>query len=77
MSFTYIPQKSKYRVTLEIDAMDDFNPHQIDWEIKSVLFNNCTFIGDVQAKMIQMLSQSSLFDNLVEMQIESLTTDTK
>jgi predicted component of type VI protein secretion system len=32
MSFTYIPQKSKYRVTLEIDAMDDFNPHQIDWE---------------------------------------------
>ena len=25
-------QKSKYRITLEIEAMDDFNPHQIDWE---------------------------------------------
>ena len=24
-------QKSKYRITLEIDALDDFNPHQIDW----------------------------------------------
>jgi hypothetical protein len=25
-------QKSKYRITLEIDALDDFNPHQINWE---------------------------------------------
>lgn len=25
-------QKAKYRVTLELDVMDDFNPHQIDWE---------------------------------------------
>lgn len=25
-------QKSKYRITLELDVMDDFNPHQIDWE---------------------------------------------
>ena len=24
-------QKSKYRITLEIEALDDFNPHQIDW----------------------------------------------
>jgi len=24
-------QKSKYRITLEVDALDDFNPHQIDW----------------------------------------------
>ena len=23
-------QKSKYRITLEVDALDDFNPHQID-----------------------------------------------
>jgi hypothetical protein len=23
--------KSKYRITLEVDALDDFNPHQIDW----------------------------------------------
>ncbi len=24
-------QKSKYKITLEIDALDDFNPRQIDW----------------------------------------------
>ena len=24
-------QKSKYRITLELDVLDDFNPHQIDW----------------------------------------------
>ena len=24
-------QKSKYRITLEIEALDDFNPHQINW----------------------------------------------
>jgi len=23
--------KSKYRITLEVDALDDFNPHQIDF----------------------------------------------
>ena len=23
--------KSKYRITLELDVLDDFNPHQIDW----------------------------------------------
>ena len=25
-------QKAKYRIKLELDVMDDFNPHQIDWE---------------------------------------------
>ena len=25
-------QKAKYRITLELDVMDDFNPHQIDWD---------------------------------------------
>lgn len=25
-------QRSKYRVTLEITAYDDFQPHNIDWE---------------------------------------------
>ena len=25
-------QKSKYRITLEIEALDDFNPHQINWD---------------------------------------------
>ena len=24
-------QKSKYRITLELDVLDDFKPHQIDW----------------------------------------------
>ena len=23
--------KSKYRITLELDVQDDFNPRQIDW----------------------------------------------
>ena len=25
-------QKSKYRITLEIEALADFDPHQINWE---------------------------------------------
>tara|TARA_Y100001970_G_scaffold190678_1_gene231907 strand:- start:13948 stop:14121 length:174 start_codon:yes stop_codon:yes gene_type:complete len=25
-------QKRKYRITLEIEALDDFNPHQINWD---------------------------------------------
>jgi hypothetical protein len=24
-------QKQKYRITLEMDVLEDFNPHQIDW----------------------------------------------
>ena len=24
-------QKQKYRVTLELDVMDDFDPHNMDW----------------------------------------------
>jgi len=32
MSVSYNQQtKTKYRITLEIDALDDFNPRQIDW----------------------------------------------
>ena len=27
----YNGQKSKYRITLELDVLDDFNPRQIDW----------------------------------------------
>ena len=27
----YYGAKSKYRITLEVDALSDFNPHQIDW----------------------------------------------
>ena len=32
MPSTYLFQKQKYRVTLELDVMEDFNPHNVDWE---------------------------------------------
>jgi hypothetical protein len=32
MSAIYLPRKTKYRVTLELDVMDDFNAHNLDWE---------------------------------------------
>ena len=25
-------QKSRYRITLELETLEDFDPHQIDWE---------------------------------------------
>ena len=28
----YYGHKSKYRITLELDVLDDFNPRQIEWE---------------------------------------------
>ena len=28
---TIFGQKSKYRITLELDVLDDFNPRDIDW----------------------------------------------
>ena len=32
MSVSYLnAQKSKYRITLELDVLDDFNPREIDW----------------------------------------------
>ena len=31
MSLAYA-QKSKYRITLEVDVLEDFSPHNIDWE---------------------------------------------
>ena len=27
----YYGAKSKYRITLELDVLDDFNPREIDW----------------------------------------------
>ena len=30
-SFQYA-QKTKYRITLELDVLNDFQPHNIDWE---------------------------------------------
>ena len=33
MSVSYsAAKKSKYRITLELDVMDDFDPYQIHWE---------------------------------------------
>ena len=33
MSVSYLnAQKSKYRITLELDVHDDFNPHQVNWD---------------------------------------------
>jgi hypothetical protein len=32
MSATYLPQRQKFRITLELDVMDDFIPQNIDWE---------------------------------------------
>ena len=31
VSYTY-GQKTKYRITLELNVQDDFNPRQIDWD---------------------------------------------
>ena len=28
----YYGHKTKYRITLELDTLDDFNPRQINWE---------------------------------------------
>ena len=28
----YNPTKTKYRITLDLDVYDDFNPRQINWE---------------------------------------------
>ena len=33
MSVSYIQgQKSKYRITLELETLDDFNPYDIAWD---------------------------------------------
>ena len=33
MSLSYLQaQKHRYRITLGIEALADFNPHQLDWE---------------------------------------------
>ena len=33
MSAVYLnSQRQKYRITLELDVMGDFDPHQVDWE---------------------------------------------
>ena len=33
MSVSYLnAQKSRYRITLELDVQNDFNPHQVNWD---------------------------------------------
>ena len=32
MPVTYPQSKSRYRITLELDVQEDFNPHNINWE---------------------------------------------
>ena len=32
MGMTYFPQMTKYRITLELGVVDDFDPNQLDWE---------------------------------------------
>ena len=29
---TAYPQRTRYRITLEVDVLDDFDPKNIDWE---------------------------------------------
>jgi hypothetical protein len=32
MGMTYLPQKTRYRITLDLEVFDDeFDPHQIEW----------------------------------------------
>ena len=34
--------KTKYRITLELDVQDDFNPRQIDWDkVLGIQENEC------------------------------------
>ena len=52
MSVSYsVAQKSKYRITLELDVMEDFDPHQIHWEDVFELEGNETvsaYVEDLQ-----------------------------
>ena len=43
-------QKTKYRITLELDVQDDFNPRQIDWDkVLDIQENECCqrYIEDI------------------------------
>ena len=43
-------QKTKYRITLELDVQDDFNPRQIDWDkVLDIQENECcqSYIEDL------------------------------
>ena len=38
-------QKQRYRITLDLEVMEDFNPHNIDWETLFELEGNEQLIG--------------------------------
>jgi len=38
-------QKQRYRITLDIEVLEDFNPHNIDWETLFELEGNEQLIG--------------------------------
>jgi hypothetical protein len=40
ISYVYDQTQSKYRVTLELDVQEDFNPHNIDWSKTLDVFPN-------------------------------------
>ena len=49
VSYTY-GQKTKYRITLELDVQDDFNPRQINWDkVLDIQDNECcqSYIEDL------------------------------
>lgn len=48
-----LTQKNKYRITLELDVMEDFNPHQINWKKLFELEGNesvKSYVEDLSAK---------------------------
>ena len=52
MAPTYVNvQKNRYRITLDLEVMEDFNPHQIDWENLFDLEGSerivCTYVEDL------------------------------
>ena len=49
VSYTY-GQKTKYRITLELDVQDDFSPRQINWDkVLDIQDNECcqSYIEDL------------------------------
>ena len=50
----YYGQKSKYRITLELDVLDDFNPREIDWrkvlDMQEIEYCKC-YIEDVDSPL--------------------------
>lgn len=43
-------QKQRYRITLDLEVMEDFNPHNIDWENLFELEGNEQVIEECEDK---------------------------